>query len=62
MPLAPDHETVKAIRFTQEAVQHSRESIQLMQAAIARSQRAIVVTKERLQSHDWPGHLERTCQ
>jgi hypothetical protein len=60
MPLAPDHETVKAIRLTQEAIQHSRESIQLMQTAVAKSHRAILLTQERLQTRDWPGHLERT--
>ena len=62
MPLAPNHETVKAIRFTLEAVQHSRESIQMLQAAIVKSHRAIALTKERLQTRDWPGHLERTCE
>jgi hypothetical protein len=62
MPLAPDRETARSIRFTQQAVQQSRESIQLMRTVIAKSHRAIVLTKERLQTRDWPGHLERTCE
>jgi hypothetical protein len=60
MPLSPDHETVKTIRFTQEAVQHSRESIQLMRTAIAKSRRAIELTKERLLTRHRPRRLERS--